>query len=325
MCSFLSVFDTSCSRIAWLASIALWSMRAIADCELQSVAELPVTLVGLHPLITVQVDGRNVPMVPDTGAMFNLLSYDVATKLHLPSNSPRSRVTVSGVGGAGGTLSTLAVAVLTLGAVRVADSKFIVSGAQIGSAAGFIGDNVLKDFDVDYDLASRVLKLRRVSGCDDVALADWARSQPYSVADIEREGGPPTIFGYVNGVKTRIEFDTGASTSILDTRAAARTGVTPDSAGAVPGGDVYGVGRSSIKTWVVPISSMKIGDEEIRNTHLRIGNLSLPRADMLLGTDFFLSHHVYFSNSQHKVYFTHNDGSAFNPNPQSAGGTTTTP
>jgi predicted aspartyl protease len=314
-----------CFRIALLVSIALLSMQAIADCSFQSPAELPVTLIGLHPLITVQVDGRDVPVVLDTGAMFNLLSYDAATKLHLPLKSQRDRVVIAGVGGSGRTLSTLAVAVLRLGAVRIADAKFIVSGAPTGSAAGFIGNSTLQEFDVDYDLAGRMLKLLRAGGCNDLALPDWAISQSHSVADIERNGGPPTILGYVNGVEMRVEFDTGASTSILDIRAAARAGVTPTSAGAVSGGDVYGVGRSNMKTWVVPISSIKIGDEEIQATHLRIGSLSLPRIDMLLGTDFFLFHHVYFSNSQQKVYFTHNGGSVSNPNPRGAGGATATP
>ncbi len=32
---------------------------------------------------------------------------------------------------------------------------------------------------------------------------------------------------------------------------------------------------------------------------------------MILGGDFFVSHHVYVSNSQHKLYFTYNGGPVF--------------
>jgi tetratricopeptide (TPR) repeat protein len=35
-------------------------------------------------------------------------------------------------------------------------------------------------------------------------------------------------------------------------------------------------------------------------------------ADMLVGADFFLSHRVYVSNEQHKLYFTYNGGAVFN-------------
>ena len=174
----------------------------------------------------VKIDGSVVPVVFDSGATFNLLSYNAATKLH--------------------------------------------------------------------------------SDCDGVPFPNWAKSQPYSVADMDRDAGSPTISGYINGIETRVEFDTGASTSILDIRAAARAGVTAQSAGAVPGRDVYGVGPSYVKTWVVPVARVKIGEEETRNTRLRIGDISTSGADMLLGADFFLSHHVYFSNSQHKIYFTYN-------------------
>jgi hypothetical protein len=73
------------SRVACLASVvlALCCMPAIAGCNLQVIAELPVTLLGLHPLITVQINRSGIPVVLDSGAMFNLLSYDTTAKLRL--------------------------------------------------------------------------------------------------------------------------------------------------------------------------------------------------------------------------------------------------
>ncbi len=313
----------SCHRVAGLACIALalFNTRAIADCKYQVMAELPVTLMGLHPLINVQIDGKRVPVVLDSGAAFNMLSYDAAAKLHLQLHSIRGRPMVSGVGGAGGTLLALAVAAVRLDAVRITDAKFIVSAAPIGSASGIIGDSILRNYDIDYDLTGRMVKLVRVSGCQGAASASayWANSQPYSVANIESGGSPPTVSGYLNGAAIRVGFDTGASTSILDIRAAARAGVTPKSPGAVPSGDVYGIGRSHVKTWVVPVSSVRIGDEEIGNTRLRMGDISLLGVDLVLGTDFFLAHRVLLSNSQHKVYITHNGGPAFDLNPLQPG------
>jgi hypothetical protein len=32
---------------------------------------------------------------------------------------------------------------------------------------------------------------------------------------------------------------------------------------------------------------------------------------MLLGADFFVSHRIYVSNAQHKMYFTYNGGPVF--------------
>ena len=68
-----------------------------------------------------------------------------------------------------------------------------------------------------------------------------------------------------------------------------------------------------VKNYIATASSFKIGDgEEIKNARLRIAETNLPDADMLLGSDFFVSHHVFVSNSQHKLYLTYNGGPVFN-------------
>jgi tetratricopeptide (TPR) repeat protein len=45
---------------------------------------------------------------------------------------------------------------------------------------------------------------------------------------------------------------------------------------------------------------------------LRIQDLELVDTDMLLGSDFFVSHHIFVANSQHKLYLTYNGGPVFN-------------
>ncbi len=274
-------------------------------------AQFPATVVGSQALVVAQIDGANAPVFLDTGAKFNLLTYDAAARLHLKWRTVRTRLPFSGVGGAADTLLALATADVGMGAARIKSAEFIVTSLPKGPAAGFIGLDILAHYDLDYDLPGRVIKLMQPSGCDGVPLAYWARTRPYSAVKFDNAGGSPTVTGYVNGVEIRLSFDTGASTTILDTAAASRAGVTSQSAGATPGGDVYGVGGHSVKTWLVPVRSVKIGDEEIRNSRLRIGKLSLPQLDMVLGTDFFLSHHVYVANSQGSIYFTYDGGPVF--------------
>ena len=106
---------------------------------------------------------------------------------------------------------------------------------------------------------------------------------------------------FINGAKIRVTFDTGAGTSLLSTKAAARAGVTPDSPGVVEAGYGTGLGRASIKTYIGPFSSFKIGDEEIKNARLRFAALDDLDTDMLIGTDFFLSHRIYVASSQRQV------------------------
>jgi hypothetical protein len=81
-------------------------------------------------------------------------------------------------------------------------------------------------------------------------------------------------------------------------------------------GYTAGIDRSDIKTWVGRFASVKIGDEEIKNTQLSIGD-SYGDADfdVLIGADFFLAHRVYVANSQRKLYFTYSGGPVFHVPP----------
>lgn len=181
-----------------------------------------------------------------------------------------------------------------------------------------IGQNVLRLGDVEYDLANGVIRLLSPHGdCRDASLAYWAKDQdlPYSTIDIvpSTEERPLTIgSAAVNGSRVTFLLDSGANASLLTLAAAKRAGVTPDSPGVAPAGRAPGGGTGGIRTWIAPFASFKIGDEEIRNTRLRIGALRLSDADMLLGADFFLSHRIYVANSQHKLYFTYGRGPVFN-------------
>ena len=63
-------------------------------------------------------------------------------------------------------------------------------------------------------------------------------------------------------------------------------------------------------THLASFASFKVGDEEIRNPRLRGGD-TREGADMLLGADFFVSHRIYVSSTQRKMYFTYNGGRVF--------------
>ena len=118
----------------------------------------------------------------------------------------------------------------------------------------------------------------------------------------------------MNGIKIKVIFDTGASTSVLSLAGAKRAGITPTSEGVVPAGVSEGLGQHYVRSWIAPLHSFKIGDEEIRDTRVYIGDIgSSPLGEeMLLGADFFLSHRIYDANSRDKLYFTYNGGPVFN-------------
>ncbi len=289
---------------------------AAAGCKLEKVAELPVTMSGLRPMVHAMINGNDALFIADSGAFYSLLTPAAAAEFKLRLRPAPYWFAVRGIGGEAAQTWLTVVKTFTIFNLPIPNVDFTVAGNDFGgSAAGLLGQNVLRlAGDVEYDLANGVIRLIRTDGCGDAPLAYWATSQPYSVIDIDRATATmphTTGAASVNGARIRVMFDTGASTSVLTVEAAKRAGVTPGSQGVVPAGPAFGVGRQLAQTWIAPFASFKIGDEEIRNTHLRIG-AGVREADMLIGADFFLSHHVYVANSQRKLYFTYNGGPVFN-------------
>jgi tetratricopeptide (TPR) repeat protein len=194
--------------------------------------------------------------------------------------------------------------------------EFLVGGSEVGSE-GLIGQNFLHQWDVEYDFSKGVVRLFKPEGCRKARMAYWLTpGQTYSETGIESvmQSRMHTVGeGYVNGQHIRVTFDTGAYNSFLSLKAAARAGIKIDSPGVVEAGYSRGIGRGMVKTYIATASSFKIGDgEEIKNARLRIADSDLAESDMLLGSDFFVSHHIFVANSQSKLYLSYNGGPVFN-------------
>ena len=305
-----------------LAFVALGAppLRAASECKLTKFAELPVTMVGLRPMVTVGLNGHGAVLIADSGSAFSTLTPAIAAELKLPTRFVPQDFYVVGVGGTA-SVSLATVKNLSLAGYSLRDRSFLVGGGEPGNgAAGLLGQDVLHVADVEYDLAHGRIDLVRAEGCRDRPLVYWDNSQAYNVVDIYWSGAaesgrvPPLTAGsaFIDGARIRVLFDSGAATSLLTLRAAERAGVKPTDPGVVPAGFSRGLGRTMVQTWIATFPSFKVGDEEIKNARLRIGDVRLSDFDMLLGADFFLSHRVYVANSQHKLYFTYNGGPVFN-------------
>lgn len=287
---------------------------SFARCSLGTIAELPVTMSGAMPMVSAKVNGIDVRFVADSGSFYSLIWPNEASELHLRVDKLPFELLIWGIGGAT-QASYTTVKQFSLANVPLHNVEFIVAGSDLeNTAAGLLGQNILRVADTEYDLANGVIRLMQARDCDKDVLAYWATDKPYSVIPIEfaTKQDPFTIgVAYLNGTKLRVMFDTGSSRSGLSVRAAQRAGVKVTDDNVRPAGDVYGMGRRTRHSWIAPFASFKIGDEEVRNTRLRITEMD-GDADMLIGADFFLSHRVYIATSQRKLYFTYNGGPVFN-------------
>ncbi len=309
------MFVLRCAALLTIGAMAAGS--ATANCKLGQIALLPVTMIDMKPMVTAKINGADAMFAADSGAFFSMLSPAAAAEYKLRVYPAPQGLIVKGVGGSA-QVSAATVKDFELAGQLIHNIDFLVGGSDVGGV-GLLGQNVFRIGDVEYDLAKGVIRLLREEGCEKTSLAYWASAPGnlQSFSDIDIQLTTPlqphtTGSAYVNGVRIRVIFDTGAAASFLTARAAARAGIKVDSPQATLVGLSRGIGREQVKTWIAPVASFKLGDEEIKNTHLRISESGIDFADMLLGADFFLAHHVYVSNRQHKLFFTYNGGPVFN-------------
>ena len=271
----------------------------------------------MRPTFTAKINGADAQFALDSGAFYSMMSSATAAQFQLRLRPGPFGLRITGVGGST-EASVATVKTFTLAGIPLHDVEFLVGGGEVGGGSiGLLGQNFLEKWDVEYDLARGVVRFFKADDCKHALLAYWTTpQQDLSIMDI-RDTTPlrphTTGTASINGVKINVVFDTGAWSSILSLKAAARAGVKPDTAGIVEAGYLSGIGRGTVKTYIAPFSSFKVGDgEEVKNARLRIADINLEEGDMLLGADFFLSHHVYVANSQHRLYLTYNGGPVFN-------------
>ena len=295
--------------VAFALSTPVLSMAA---CKVSAV-EMPITMVGPRAVATLGINGTEVRMTVDSGAFYSMLTDAAAAQLQLPVTFAPWGLRVQGVTGpVEARMTTVKRMQLVRG--EIPDVEFIVGGNEPGSGTmGLLGRNILSITDTEYDLAHGAIRFMFPDGdCDGKSMAYWADAMPVSQLDLRRDASQrlPALRGVakLNGQDVRVMFDTGA-VSIVSLAAAKRAGLTE--ADMKPAGLMRGAGSGEAKTWVAEFKTFALAGETSENNRLRVGDFDSKEFDMLLGVDFFLSHRLYVSKTQRRMYFTYNGGPVF--------------
>jgi predicted aspartyl protease len=225
-----------------IAAALLVAPAARAACGASPAASLPVTEVGRKLLIPAMLDGSPEQLAVDTGAGTTAISTDAAGRLDIPHDYDRA-AELNGVGGADSVLYIGQVASLDIGGLHFAHGNYPIIDLPLRTAAGtlvagFLGADVLHQFDVDLNIPAGRLDLWRSTGCPDAPPAWTADTQPIA---FDLDAGNHILVPFkVDGVTLTAVLDTGAADLSLTTRAAYRAGLTDDALDSDP--EIHGTG-----------------------------------------------------------------------------------
>ncbi len=296
---------------AMLALVFTWPCAARAGCSIKTIA-LPVKMVGQRAIATVGINATPVPLMVDTGAFFSMLTEAAAAQLQLKLGPLPYGMQVEGLAGRVHAHSTT-VSHLQLVKGEIPDVEFVVGGNEPGEGAmGLMGRNLLSFTDVEYDLAHGVIRFVFPNDdCDKANMAYWAGEMPVAELKLQREHRErtPELRADIelNGHRVSAVFDSGAGT-VVSLQAAHRVGVKDGD--MKPAVKAAGIGAGRVDSWTAPFDKVDFGGEAVQHNRLEVAAFEMSE-DMLIGIDFFLSHHIYVSKKQSKMFFTYNGGPIF--------------
>lgn len=322
---FLGELGHRFSRVAapllLVSGQSLGISSAWAGCSLEQL-EIPVRIVDQRPIAMLALNGTEVSMLLDSGAFYSVLSASAATQLNLPTEGLPYGMSIQGYTGRIAARLTRVERVGLQGA-ELKNIEFIVGGNELGSGImGVLGRNFLSIADAEYDLAHGVVKLSFPKGdCAKQNFAHWAGGAP--VVEVPLEDGESRndteirVDALINGKRTVAVMDTGAPLTSLTLRAARRAGIQESDLEAF--GRAGGLGAGRATSWVGPVQRFELGGESVAGSRMVVNDIEGRDVGMLLGLDYFLSHRIYVSRLQRRVYLTWNGGSVFALARQSAG------
>ena len=259
--------------IAGLAAVAAGNSAAAADCAPARLATVKAEFMSDGRMkIPVMVEGHPLSFLLDTGGVSTTIKWDLARAMGLPVKQTPRRLK-----GVAGSILNFALAGenFSVGELRVENRPIYVESRPLFEADGTLGADILRDYDVEIDMAQNSVSLYAAGYC---AAPGWLGS---AIAMERAPGGHVRVPVKIDGATLMAVLDTGAATSMIGMRAAARLGIHPGSPELNPAG---GAGR--YRVYAYPFQSLELGGVTVKNPRIAIAEDGLiPGYDLVLGID----------------------------------------
>ena len=300
--------------LAALPVIALPAEAAQSCGPLKIFASVEMTLDDSgRPLIPITVDGKQKPMLLDTGGVLSTLTqkaFEDSRRTALRRND----IVLYDIDGYRMD-RTVTLPTLTIGQVRGSTWRFWIHSPNFdlgdtpsGPVAGTLAPDVLNQFDVDLDFPNKTVKLFSPDHCDaGIFYRDW---MPVSVAVIPFQfaSGHIVVPVTIDGERLEAIVDTGAGSTIMNlTVARRRFGLEDSTTKSGPSVHQFKSMELAGLTVANPIIRLR-ADQMARGMPSNLGGVTsetrqgLP--DVVIGQNIMGQFHVYIAYRERKLYVT---------------------
>jgi hypothetical protein len=277
-----------------------------AACELAKVADMPLFAVGDHFAVTGLISGAPRLFIVDTGASATLIRDAVVHELAIPVDGNDANATrVNGLGAIGPLIENVVPGELSFGGLSyrgrsVAVGRMAALGDSQQQIAGLLGDDVLSQFDVEFDFPARRLTFYRVRNCAG-PFAPWR--ERYVAGVFRRFNSEVVVDGAIAGRRVDVVVDTGAPVSFVSRRAALALGVEEAQFGVthrfvfspLNGGAMMPVREAAF-------AGVSIAGEAPSDRSLGVVDVDIPGGQLLLGLDFWRERKLWLSYTTGQVF-----------------------
>ena len=295
------------SRAGAFAALLVAGCQAGApqQCRMGLATDVPLRFEMGHLFAAPLLNGRPTNMVLDTGAQGTTLSKEAAGRLGLPLLALNGYA--EGIGGSAGLYGFMAetyqIGRLTGRHFRLTASEMSLSSPEI-TVDGLLGVDFLAAYDLDLDLlAQKATLYAAVDGCTAPSSALDGSLYVVPFVHIDPLDPRPRINVEIGGKTLIALVDTGSDDTVIFRNAARRLGLEISQLTADPHYLAQGVGpRTPDAARHVMETPISVGELTIQNMPVSIINQrSTDEVDMLLGLDFLMRVHAWFSFSSHTL------------------------
>lgn len=295
--------------LAGLSTVLAPARAEDEACHLTRVAHVDMSIDGSGRIgVPMQIAGKTVNMMIDTGGVNSLLTPAVVQDLGLEAEpiGPQLRITNFG----GYRIDKYATAHdVDFGGLKAHSMPFLVSPPELGlgpEIQGILGPEVLRAYDDDFDFANGTFSLFQQNRCDGSPVY-WTSDASAEIPFNQDQVGHIKIDVMLDGKEVHAVVDTGAYRSIMDLEAAEDLfGFKPGDPGLTP------LRRTANGyTYRYPFKALAFGDRgnvTVSNPDIVLMSRDDSRTTsgprMLVGMGVLRQLHIYLSYRHDTMYVT---------------------